>query len=379
MKRLLVAAVMILALVTNVQAFYEFNQQGDNERDDLGYYYAITGGKFPTGPVPNGDNASGGTFRFLLDDPAWGYPLDTWQKDDWFPGNAGLALTLKNGGAVVYDNNGIEDGTGVGFYNYSSYPCAPPYWPGLYRGYSMANNWDWIYATYFKLEEGTTFDTVVGYFDPTNSGVADFDPYSPYISYWVNIWSSVQDNPVGNPNSYMPAVASFTGNVFSSVSVLGVFEVSETSVSRVFPSCLSRAPDPIWRLVFKLAQPTTLPPGVYFFSHDAVIVTPVAIDIKPGSNPNSINLKSKGVVPVAVLTTNEFDASTINPSTVVFAGASPLRWSMEDVDNDGDGDLVLHFETGDLILNGNGEAVLTGFTLDGKPVKGTDSYRIVPK
>lgn len=49
-----------------------FNGVADNEVDALGYYYIITGGKFPTGPIPNGDNASGGTFRYLLDDPGWG-------------------------------------------------------------------------------------------------------------------------------------------------------------------------------------------------------------------------------------------------------------------------------------------------------------------
>ena len=64
--------------------------------------------------------------------------------------------------------------------------------------------------------------------------------------------------------------------------------------------------------------------------------TEVDIDIKPGSDPNSINLKSKGVVPVAVLTTPDFDAATVDPATVEFAGASPVRWTMEDVDGDTD-------------------------------------------
>jgi hypothetical protein len=33
----------------------------------------------------------------------------------------------------------------------------------------------------------------------------------------------------------------------------------------------------------------------------------VAIDIKPGSWPNSINLRSRGVIPVAILTTDSFE------------------------------------------------------------------------
>jgi hypothetical protein len=41
--------------------------------------------------------------------------------------------------------------------------------------------------------------------------------------------------------------------------------------------------------------------------------TQVEIDIKPGSNPNSINLSSKGLIPVAVITSPDFDASLFNP------------------------------------------------------------------
>jgi len=104
------------------------------------------------------------------------------------------------------------------------------------------------------------------------------------------------------------------------------------------------------------------------------------IDIKPGSYPNSINLKSKGVVPVAVLTTDDFDASTVDPDTVLFAGASPLRWAREDVDGDGDTDLLFHFKTQELDLDENStEAFLTGYTFDGQFIWGTDTVNIVPK
>jgi hypothetical protein len=195
----------------------------------------------------------------------------------------------------------------------------------------------------------------------------------------MNIWSSIQDGL----NSFMPAVTSFTGNVFSTDSTPGVFQVSQTDVNRVFPFCpdlpfMPIDPDPIWRLVFKLREPVTLPAGVYFFSHDAVIVAPVVIDIKPGNYPNSINLKSKGVAPVAVLTTSEFDASTVAPSTVILAGASPVRWTMKDVDYDGDLDMLFHFKTEDLMLNENStEAILIGSTQNGVPIKGTDTINIV--
>jgi len=121
-------------------------------------------------------------------------------------------------------------------------------------------------------------------------------------------------------------------------------------------------------------------PGAYTAELEIVSEVPPtpAIDIKPGSDPNSINLKSKGVVPVAVLTTDDFDASTIDPGTLFFAGASPVRWTLEDVDDDGDLDLLIHFKTQDLDLDENStEATLTGKTYSGQPIEGTDSVRIV--
>jgi len=124
-------------------------------------------------------------------------------------------------------------------------------------------------------------------------------------------------------------------------------------------------------------------PTAWLYEQYYTLVSPVIevdIDIKPGSDPNSINLKSKGVVPVAVLTTDDFDASNVDPSTVKFAGAAPVRWTMEDVDGDGDMDMLFHFKTQELDLDENStEATLSGETIDGTPIEGTDTVNIVPK
>jgi hypothetical protein len=271
-----VLAAVLLSLSVGISAVAEgIDGQPDNERDDLGYYYIMTGGKFPTGAPPDGNNGSGGTFRFLLDDPGWGgYPLGQWNKDDWFPENASFALTLKNGGSIVYDNNGLEDGSYGGFYDYTDH-LPEDNWatPGLYRGYAMSNNWDWIYAGYFKLEEETAFDTIIGYWDDAYG----FDPDSPEIAYDMNMWSAYQDNPTGNPDSWMPVVNDFTGDVFSSKASSGTFTWSYTGVDRVFPAWSGYPDDPIWRLTYTLDQPMTLPAGVYFFGHDAEIVEPSTV------------------------------------------------------------------------------------------------------
>ena len=106
---------------------------------------------------------------------------------------------------------------------------------------------------------------------------------------------------------------------------------------------------------------------------------PISTDIKPGAYPNPINLGSKGVIPVAVLTTDDFDAIDLDPVTVIFAGASPLRWVKQDVDWDGDMDLLFHFDALELGLTGSStDAVLSGKTFDGISVEGVDSIKIVP-
>lgn len=100
------------------------------------------------------------------------------------------------------------------------------------------------------------------------------------------------------------------------------------------------------------------------------------IDVKPGSDPNSINLYSQGVVPVAILTTEDFDATTVDPETVLFAGTYPLRWATEDVDLDGDIDLVFFFRVQELNLDENStEAMIEGETFSGLVFWGVDTVK----
>ncbi|MFC1603690.1 hypothetical protein ACFL5F_01560 [Planctomycetota bacterium] len=118
-------------------------------------------------------------------------------------------------------------------------------------------------------------------------------------------------------------------------------------------------------------------PDVHIFL--AAPATEVIFDIKPGSDQNSINRKSKGVVPVAVFSTYNFDAGTINPASVLFAGASPVKWKLEDVDDDGDDDMMFHFRTQELDLDPSStEATLEAELLTGVMVSWTDEVRIVP-
>jgi len=61
------------------------------------------------------------------------------------------------------------------------------------------------------------------------------------------------------------------------------------------------------------------------------LALPVAMDIKPQSCPNPLNTSNKGVLPVAILGTETFDVTTIDPATLELEGVAPLRWYLEDV------------------------------------------------
>lgn len=128
----------------------------------------------------------------------------------------------------------------------------------------MSNNYDHVYATYFKLATETTFDKIVGFFDP-NSGL---DPFSQYLQFNMNIWSSTSASGDLLPTN----TGSFIGDVFSSHTTGGTTTVSDSGVDRVFGVDFGSTTDDIFRLEYKLDAPITLAAGEYFFSHDAAIV-----------------------------------------------------------------------------------------------------------
>ena len=119
--------------------------------------------------------------------------------------------------------------------------------------------------------------------------------------------------------------------------------------------------------------------GAYEFGDGVLAI----VDIKPGKTPNSINLKSKGKIPVAILTTDTFLAfNEVDPLSVEFgpAGATEShgRAHVKDVDDDGDMDLLLHFNTQETgIACGDIEATLTGMTFGGYSVIGADAINTV--
>jgi hypothetical protein len=113
---------------------------------------------------------------------------------------------------------------------------------------------------------------------------------------------------------------------------------------------------------------------------------PVIIDIKPGSDPNCFNNDGHGVIPVAILSSADFDATQVDPSTVSLngqavrvVGKGNMQAHIEDVNGDGLDDLVVQIEDVDgTYQEGDTIATLTGATSDGASILGTDALCIVP-
>jgi hypothetical protein len=108
----------------------------------------------------------------------------------------------------------------------------------------------------------------------------------------------------------------------------------------------------------------------------------VAVDIKPGSCPNPLNPKSGGVLPVAILGTEDFDVTTIDPLTIKLSingdGSQfgpAIRSDYEDVATPFEGELCdCHDLNGDgildLTLKFNKKDLIAALSLDNESVAG---------
>lgn len=162
--------------------------------------------------------------------------------------------------------------------------------------------------------------------------------------------------------------------------------------------------------IFKMSPIALLITGVWLLAFGmttgiAQAAVQVAVDIKPTSCPNPLNVKSKGTLSVAVLGTADFDVTQVDPAGVTLNGVAPLRWSIEDVATpfdpfnavgdcfdciedgpDGFSDLVLKFNMQEVIVALGPvedrdciDLILTGALWDGTSFTGQDMVIILKR
>jgi len=112
----------------------------------------------------------------------------------------------------------------------------------------------------------------------------------------------------------------------------------------------------------------------------------IQIDIKPSSHTNNININTSSVIPVALLSTNDFNTTTdIDLSTISIAGANVKLLgnggthlcNNEDVNTDGLMDIVCLIETSQVMIElGQSLAALEAKTHEGILVHGEDFINI---
>ena len=183
------------------------------------------------------------------------------------------------------------------------------------------------------------------------------------------------------PGDFVDTGHDLTGGVTFSFSANGFNNVNKFSIRGISVAANLSTDDPNF--------PHLFPVGLTFTEANTMVevtVTPVVasgdfvIDIKPGSWPNCINPKSGGVVSVAILGNDSMDVNDIDPATVMLEDVSPLRWAIEDVDNDGFNDLVFKFKKKPLadqgVLVDGGSLTLEGQLADGTQISGSDTVFI---
>jgi hypothetical protein len=104
---------------------------------------------------------------------------------------------------------------------------------------------------------------------------------------------------------------------------------------------------------------------------------PVAVDVRPGREPNVI--LPRGLVVVRVQSDAPSASDPIDPATLRLAGAPPTFHRLSDFDGDGRQEFQVHFDMRALKISPDATHItLTGRTRSGRPVAGSDSIVVMP-
>lgn len=258
----------------------------------------------------------------------------------------------------------------------------------------------WVFGGYHFISESTHVPSnkVQVYNPSTNSWRYEADMpctlgWARGVIYEGSLW-------LFSNSEITPAGAGICEHVYQYDFATGVWTVHDFEISEYMGFS-----NPLGLIGDKVYLTASSDGDAYQVSLSDALTYNVLVDIKPGSCPNPLNVKDKGVLPVAILGTEDFDVSTIDPASVRLEDIAPIRSSFEDVSTpvfdklnvcdctdagpDGYIDLVLKFNVQDIVAalgevtDGDElELILTGAlaeAFDGIPIEGSDCVVIIKK
>jgi len=338
-----------------------------------------------------------------------------WIQDKYFiinPITDELIDSFSLGNGILIDNHGSEYDPVRGLLIHASDSRGWHHDPPGYDAFFMTDTSGNLVSGPYKLfgqeisvnPEGLTVDPLSGRIwvstVTTNDGIFEINPNDGTVLNHIDIGGSAW--ALGfNPNTGKLFFADYYGVIWEiATDGTGLSKVFDPGVGPIFGMAFTPTGDLV---ILDYGDPNhgiPLPSQLLLydssydadnvFTTSAPVPEPVSIDIKPGSDPNSINPKSQGNIPVAILSTQEFYApEMVNKDSLTFGfegdekSLAFCNSEGEDVNGDGLEDLVCHFYTQLTGFRcGDTEGVLNGITTDGitmnTPIEGKDSVRIVP-
>jgi len=294
----------------------------------------------------NSSDAGGGMYNWYSDNPRLTNVTfsgnTTWVGGGIYNNNSNPILTN-----ATFKSN-VADLDGGGIYNNNSDPTI---YNTIFWGNTATRNGAQVYNLF---STPIMADSVVDGGCPTNSNCTNIITSDPVLGVPGNYGGYTQTTPLLPGSS---AIDTGNNNYCPSTDQRGVARPQGTSCD-------------IGAFELEVANPTIA----------------VSIDVKPGSDTNPINPKSKGKIPVAILSMPDFDApSMVDVSSLTF-GKHGNEESLvfcnqegEDVNGDGLLDLVCHFDNQLTLLNNpkSSFGYLEGNTMDGTPLEGSDTITIL--
>jgi hypothetical protein len=189
-------------------------------------------------------------------------------------------------------------------------------------------------------------------------------------NYQESVFETVNGPVLGGSLSTSLTVSGITGDVFYLAASLG----GQAHLGGFMDSANT--------LLLDFDSPELVEPS---FSEDTFVLAPtrmVSIDIKPGSEPNCININGHGVIPVAILGDASLDVSTIDQASLKFGGVAVgirgrkgPQCGFEYVNADEYLDLVCHFDDdpSNWSPDDNATASVFGSLFDGRQIEGFDT------